>query len=64
VLQRAKDSPGECDIAFIGDSITQGWEAAGEPWQKFYGNRRCLNFGVVGDLTENVLWRLENGQID
>ena len=28
VLQRAKDAPGEYDIEFIGDSITQGWEGA------------------------------------
>ena len=65
VLQRAKDNPGPCDIAFIGDSITQGWEGAGKPvWEKFYGGRKCLNFGVGGDRTEHVLWRFENGQLD
>ena len=65
VLQRAKDNPGPCDIAFIGDSITQGWEGNGkEAWAKYYGNRKCLNFGVGGDRTENVLWRFENGQLD
>jgi len=65
VLQRAKDNPGPCDIAFIGDSITQGWEGAGKNvWSKFYGNRKCLNFGVGGDRTEHVLWRFEQGQLD
>ncbi|MBC8097181.1 MAG: GDSL family lipase [Akkermansiaceae bacterium] len=65
VLQRAKDNPGSCDIAFIGDSITQGWEGNGRNvWQKFYGNRKCLNFGVGGDRTQHVLWRFENGQLD
>jgi lysophospholipase L1-like esterase len=65
VLQRAKDNPGPCDIAFIGDSITQGWENAGKNvWQKFYGGRKCLNFGVGGDRTQHVLWRFENGQLD
>jgi beta-glucosidase len=65
VLQRAKDNPGPCDIAFIGDSITQGWEGAGKNvWQKYYGNRKCLNFGVGGDRTQHVLWRFENGQLD
>lgn len=64
VLQRAKDHPGKCDIVFIGDSITQGWEGAGKDvWQKYYGNRQCLNFGVGGDRTEHVLWRLEQGQL-
>lgn len=64
VLQRAKDNPGPCDIAFIGDSITQGWEGAGKSvWQKYYGSRKCLNFGVGGDRTEHVLWRFEQGQL-
>jgi len=65
VLQRAKDNPGPCDIAYIGDSITQGWEGAGKNvWQKYYGSRKCLNFGVGGDRTQHVLWRFENGQLD
>jgi beta-glucosidase len=65
VLQRAKDNPGPCDIVFIGDSITQGWEGAGKNvWQKYYGSRKCLNFGVGGDRTQHVLWRFENGQLD
>lgn len=65
VLQRAKDNPGECDLVFIGDSITQGWEGAGKNvWQKFCGNRKCLNFGVGGDRTQHVLWRFEHGQLD
>lgn len=65
VLQRAKDNPGPCDLAFIGDSITQGWEGSGKNvWAKFYGNRKCLNFGVGGDRTEHVLWRFENGQLE
>ena len=65
VLQRAKENQGACDIAFIGDSITQGWEKSGSNvWNKFYGSRKCLNFGVGGDRTEHVLWRFENGQLD
>jgi lysophospholipase L1-like esterase len=65
VLQRAKDNPGNYDIAFIGDSITQGWEGAGKNvWTNYYGKRKCLNFGVGGDRTEHVLWRFENGQLD
>lgn len=65
VLQRAKDNPGACDVVFIGDSITQGWEGAGRNvWQNFYGSRKCLNFGVGGDRTQHVLWRFENGQLD
>jgi Lysophospholipase L1 and related esterases len=65
VLKRAKDNQGACDVAFIGDSITQGWEGNGKNvWEKYYGNRKCLNLGVGGDRTQHVLWRFENGQLD
>jgi lysophospholipase L1-like esterase len=65
VLQRAKDNPGPCDVVFIGDSITQGWEGGGKKvWEKYYGKRKCLNFGVGGDRTQHVLWRFEQGQLD
>jgi lysophospholipase L1-like esterase len=65
VLQRAKDNPGTCDIEFIGDSITQGWEGAGKNiWQQYYGQRKVINMGVSGDRTQHVLWRFEHGQLD
>jgi beta-glucosidase len=65
VLQRAKDTPGDYDIEFIGDSIMQGWEGAGKNvWQEFYGKRKAINMGVSGDRTQNVLWRFDQGQLD
>jgi beta-glucosidase len=65
VLKRAKDAPGNYDIEFIGDSITQGWEDSGNNvWREFYGKRKVINFGVSGDRTQHVLWRFENGQLD
>ncbi len=65
VLQRAKDHPGNYDIEFIGDSITQGWEGSGKKvWQEFYGHRKVINMGVSGDRTQHVLWRFEQGQLD
>ena len=64
VLQRAKNAPGDYDIEFIGDSITQGWEGPGKNvWQEFYGKRKVINIGVSGDRTQHVLWRIENGQL-
>src|ERR1700712_247616 len=61
-LQRAKDAPGDYDIEFIGDSITEGWEGLGKNvWQHAYSQRKAINFGVSGDRTQHVLWRLEHG---
>ncbi len=52
------------DLIFVGDSITQGWEAAGKAtWDKFYANRNALNLGISGDRTEHVLWRLNNDNL-
>jgi lysophospholipase L1-like esterase len=65
VLQRAKENPGNYDIEFIGDSITQGWETKGSNiWAQYYGKRKVINMGVGGDRTQHVLWRFENGQLD
>ncbi len=53
-----------CDIIFIGDSITEGWVRAGkELWEKDYASRNALDFGVGGDKTQNVLWRLDHQDI-
>jgi lysophospholipase L1-like esterase len=65
VLQYAKDHPGDYDIEFIGDSITEFWGGNGRNvWREFYGQRKCINMGVSGDSTEHVLWRFEQGQLD
>jgi beta-glucosidase len=65
VIQRAKDNPGNYDIEFIGDSITQNWEGPGKKvWQEFYGQRKVINMGVSGDRIQHVLWRFEQGQLD
>ncbi len=65
VIARAQAAPGDYDIEFIGDSITQGWERAGSnTWNQFYGQRKVINMGVSGDRTEHVLWRFEHGQLD
>lgn len=55
---------GNVDLAFIGDSITQGWEGRGkEVWQKHYGDRKAINLGIGGDRTEHVIWRLTHGNL-
>jgi beta-glucosidase len=52
-------------IVFIGDSITEGWEKSGrEVWQQAYAPYHALQLGFGGDRTENVLWRLQHGEID
>lgn len=52
-------------ILFVGDSITESWEReGGAVWEAYYGEKGALNFGIGGDCTEHVLWRLMNSGID
>jgi lysophospholipase L1-like esterase len=58
-----KKMDGKVDIGFIGDSITARWRG-GENWTKHWGAYRAVNMGIGGDRTQNVLWRLQNGELD
>ncbi|HEU6456370.1 MAG TPA: GDSL-type esterase/lipase family protein [Roseateles sp.] len=52
-------------VVFIGDSITQGWEKEGRAvWDRHFAPLHGLALGFGGDRTENVLWRLQHGEID
>ena len=56
---------GEAPLVFLGDSITQGWSGKGKAtWEKYYTPRGAANFGIGGDRTEHVLWRLQHGNFD
>ena len=60
-------SGGNIDLVFVGDSITHGWENDGRG--KSLYNELCktysiLNLGYSGQRTENMVWRLENGELD
>ena len=56
---------GEAQLVFLGDSITHGWDGKGKAiWTKEWAPLKAANFGIGGDRTEHVLWRLENGNFD
>lgn len=55
----------QAQVVFIGDSITEGWEKSGAPvWDRHYKDLNALALGFGGDRTENVLWRLQHGEVD
>ena len=60
-LARAKQ--GNADILFLGDSITEGW-GNNAAWKKHFADRKAVNFGIGGDTTQNVLWRIQNGELE
>ncbi len=58
-------SQGGNEIAFIGDSITEGWAGAGkDAWTNVWAPRHAVNCGIGGDRTQHVLGRLDNGLMD
>ena len=61
-LARAKAGP--IGLLFLGDSITDGWSKAPHIWQAYYERYQPANFGIGGDTTQNVIWRIENGELD
>ncbi|CAN5492718.1 hypothetical protein BH11ARM1_BH11ARM1_12150 [soil metagenome] len=69
LVQKAKE--GGIDIYFVGDSITRRWGTSDKAWkpmlenwtQNFFG-WNAGNFGWGADQTQNILWRLQNGELD
>ena len=62
ILARGKAGP--IGVLFLGDSITEFWSRAPAVWDEHYGKLDPANFGVSGDKTENVLWRIDHGELD
>lgn len=60
------------DVVLLGDSITQSWggpgRSVGSPGgaarEKHFGQWDTLNFGISGDRTQHLLWRIENGNFE
>ncbi len=64
-----KAGKGGIDVYFEGDSITRRWGATDYPaflanWKQNFFGWNATDFGWGGDSTQNILWRLENGELD
>ena len=69
LLEKAKQ--GRIDVYFEGDSITRRWGTSDEQykhflrnWQENFFGWNAANFGWGGDKTQNILWRLNSGELD
>ena len=67
---QAASTNGGIKVVFLGDSITHFWEdrpAVRSHWSRTFGRNspyKALNLGFSGDRTENLLWRIRNGELD
>ena len=67
LLEKAKR--GRIDIYFEGDSITRRWGAIDYPellanWNQNFFGWNAADFGWGADRIENILWRLNHGELD
>ena len=67
LLEKARQ--GRIDLYFEGDSITRRWGATDYPdllanWTTNFFGWNAANFGWGADTTQNILWRLQNGELD
>jgi lysophospholipase L1-like esterase len=67
---------GNIDVLFMGDSITDFWRNTGgragtngaipmsgkAVFDQYFGAMKVANFGIAGDTTQGVLWRLQHGE--
>lgn len=53
----------DADVIFIGDSIIQALQHT-DVWNEWFAPLHCLNFGIHKDQVQNVLWRIQNGELD
>jgi lysophospholipase L1-like esterase len=65
----AKAKAGSIDVYFEGDSITRRWGDTDYPqllenWKKNFFGWNAADFGWGADRIENILWRLDNGELD
>lgn len=62
---------GQYDLVLIGDSITHTlgelggkYEPLKKVWERHFAPRRAINLGHNGYRTEQILWNLQNGELD
>ncbi|CAF3707321.1 unnamed protein product [Rotaria sordida] len=63
-LQQTQSNPNGIRVVFLGDSITEGWlHVARSIWDQYYASRGAVNYGIGGDRTQHILWRIRNGEL-
>ena len=61
VKQAREQNP---EVLFLGDSITESWDwgdGRNDVYQNYFSQYAALNFAIGGDMTQNLLWRLQHG---
>ena len=64
ILEKVKSSNPQ--LIMIGNSITNNLDKPDRKifWEKYLNDLDAINMGISGDRTENVIWRLLNGELE
>ncbi|WP_455563377.1 GDSL-type esterase/lipase family protein [Akkermansia massiliensis] len=61
-VEQVKNNP--CGVLFLGDSITDYWKREGKQiWEKTFSPYHPCNFGISGDQTTNLIYRITDSGI-
>ena len=61
-VEQIKNNP--CGVLFLGDSITDYWKREGKSiWEKAFSPYHPCNFGISGDQTTNLIYRITDSGI-
>uniref|UniRef100_A0A1Q3F0T0 Putative attractin and platelet-activating factor acetylhydrolase n=1 Tax=Culex tarsalis TaxID=7177 RepID=A0A1Q3F0T0_CULTA len=60
-VQECKEKDPE--VMFIGDCVLESLQFT-DFWNSHFVPLHCLNFSIRHDRTQNVLWRLQNGELE
>jgi len=62
-VERAR--AGNVPLLFLGDSLTYGWLIDGiASWKSAFVPLGAEDFGIGGDRTNDILWRVRHGELD
>lgn len=64
-LEESEHMKSHIKVVFIGASIMEFWQTEGKQiWSSYYVTKSAVDYGIGGDTTSNVLWRVLNHELD
>jgi len=58
-------SKDEYDVLFFGGTLMKGWSRSGRSaWDRHISPMKAVNYGVAGDTSSQLLWRINHGELD
>ncbi|CAG2101734.1 unnamed protein product [Medioppia subpectinata] len=65
MLKQTKEHGSKIKVLFFGDSKTARFLSEGKAvWDEHYANKGCYNYGVRGDSTRQLLWRMHHKEFE